>query len=128
MANWTPEGFVGKSFRVAAEMVPPTAGIPAPVLWGTEQAVRERFSSGVSQLTLTRQQVKFHYPFAPREVVRFFRQYFGPTQVTFARLDQSGQSELASRLESLWTEHNTARDGSTKVEAEYLDVRAISRL
>ena len=125
MANWTPEGFVGKSFRVTAEMVPPPAGLPAPALWGSEQVVRQRFSSGVSRLTLTRRTVEFNYPFTPREVVEFFRQYFGPTQVTFSRLDQPGQSELASRLESLWTEHNTATDGSTKVEAEYLDVRAV---
>jgi ubiquinone/menaquinone biosynthesis C-methylase UbiE len=125
MANWTSEGFVGKSFRVTAEMAPPPPGLPAPVLWGNEQTVRQRFSTGVSRLTLTRQKVEFHYPFSPKEVVEFFRQYFGPTQVTFSRLDKTGQAELASRLESLWVEHNTAADGSTRVEAEYLDVRAI---
>jgi ubiquinone/menaquinone biosynthesis C-methylase UbiE len=125
MANWTPEGFVGKSFRVTAEMVPPPPGIAAPVLWGTEQAVRQRFSSGVSKLTLTRQIADFRFPFGPREVVEFFRQYFGPTHIAFSRLDTSGQSELASRLVALWTEHNTAKDGNTRVAAEYLEVRAV---
>ncbi|MGA8149528.1 MAG: class I SAM-dependent methyltransferase [Terriglobales bacterium] len=125
MANWTVEGFVGKSFRVTAEMVPPPPGIPAPVLWGNEQVVRERFSKGVSKLNLTRQKAEFKYPFGPKEVVEFFRQYFGPTQVAFSRLDQAGQAELASRTEALWMEHNTATDGSTRLEAEYLDVRAI---
>jgi len=125
MANWTAEGFVGKSFRVTAEMVPPPVGVPAPVHWGNEDVVRKRFSNGVSKLHLTRQKVMFHYPFSPREVVEFFRQYFGPTQVTFSRLDKPGQAELTSRLEALWSEHNTAADGTTRVEAEYLDVRAI---
>ena len=125
MANWTPDGFVGKSFKVTAEMVPPPAGLPAPVLWGNEQVVRQRFSNGVSKLGLSREKVVFHYPFAPKEVVGLFRQYFGPTQVTFSRLDKQGQSDLASRLESLWAEHNTATDGTTRIEAEYLDVRAI---
>ncbi len=125
MANWTPEGFVGRSFRLTAEMVPPPAGIPAPVLWGTEEAVRKRFSRGISKLSVTREKVVFHYPFSPKDVVEFFRQYFGPTQVTFSRLDTPVQAELSSRLESLWAEHNTASDGSTRVEAEYLDVRAI---
>ena len=41
MANWTPEGFVGKSFQVLAEMVPPPAGLPDPALWGDEQTVRD---------------------------------------------------------------------------------------
>lgn len=125
MANWTPEGFVGKSFCVMAEMVPPPPGLPAPSLWGTEPVVQQRFSAGVSKLSLNRHKAKFHYPFGPKEVVEFFRQYFGPTQASFARLDQAGQSELAGRLESLWAEHNTASDGTTKIEAEYLEVRAI---
>jgi SAM-dependent methyltransferase len=124
MANWTPEGFVGKSFKITSEMVPPTAGLPAPTLWGNEQVVRERFANGTSKLTLTRHNAVFDYPFSPKEVVGFFRQYFGPTQAAFSKLDQRGQSELASRLESLWAEHNIASDGRTRIEAEYLDVRA----
>jgi hypothetical protein len=105
-------------------MVPPPAGLPAPVLWGNEQAVRQRFSTGISKLTLTRQKAVFDYPFSPKEVVEFFRQYFGPTQAAFSKLDKQGQSQLATRLESLWTEHNTASNGRTRIEAEYLDVRA----
>jgi SAM-dependent methyltransferase len=125
MANWTPEGFVGKTFRLMHKMLPPPPGLPAPVLWGDEPTVRQRFSSGASSLTLTRQKFWFHYPFSPAETVEFFRQYFGPTQVAFSRLDQAGQAVLAAALESLWAEHNTATDGSTRVESEYLDVRAI---
>jgi len=95
------------------------------VLWGDEATVRRRLSPGTSRLDLTRQKFWFHYPFSPGETVRFFRQYFGPTQVAFSRLDQAGQSALASQLEALWSEHNTATDGTTRVETEYLDVRAI---
>jgi SAM-dependent methyltransferase len=125
MANWTPQGFVGKTFQLTARMVPPPPGVPAPVLWGDEATVRERLSNGISKLSLTRQKVTFKYPFGPKEVVTFFRQYFGPTQMTFARLDKEGQEALASQLEALWSEHNKATDGTTAVEAEYLDVRAI---
>ena len=74
-----------------AEMVPPPAGLPAPTLWGNEQVVRERFGNGTSKLTLTRHMAVFDYPFSPKEVVGFFRQYFGPTQATFSRLDKQGQ-------------------------------------
>lgn len=125
MANWTPEGFVGKSLQITAEVAPPPPGIPAPVLWGDEPTVRQRLSKDVSKLTLTRQKARFDYPFGPKEVVEFFRQYFGPTQVAFSRLDEAGRSALALQLESLWREHNQATDGTTKIEAEYLDVRAI---
>lgn len=125
MANWTREGFVGKTFQATAKMVPLPPGVPPPVLWGDEQTVRLRFANGISSLSLTRQRMYFSYPFAPREVVAFFRQYFGPTQMAFSRLDQAGQAALAAQLEALWAEYNTADDGGTRVEGEYLDVRAI---
>jgi hypothetical protein len=125
MGNWTPQGFVGKTFQLTAKMAPPPPGILPPLLWGDESTVRQRFSQGISKLTLTRHNANFEYPFSPKEVVAFFRQYFGPTQATFARLDKAGQDSLASQLEKMWIENNQATDGTTKVEAEYLDVRAI---
>ena len=89
MANWTPEGFVGKSFQVIAEMVPPPAGLPVPALWGNEQTVRQRFAKGISKLSLTRHKAVFDYPFSPKEVVDFFptilRPYTGSVHKTRQR-------------------------------------------
>lgn len=125
MANWTPEGFVGKTFRATAKLVPPPP-VPPPVLWGDEATVRQRLGDGsLSRLTCTRQHVHFAYPFSPKETVDFFRKYFGPTQMAFSRLDETGQAQLATQLESLWNEHNTASDGTTAVKGEYLEVRAV---
>jgi SAM-dependent methyltransferase len=124
MANWTPEGFVGKSFQVTSKRVPPPP-VPAPVLWGDEKVVQQRLGSGTKRIECTRQNAHFQYPFSPKETVSFFRRYFGPTQLAFARLDEAGQSALAADLESLWTEHNMAKDGNTSVHAEYLEVRAV---
>jgi ubiquinone/menaquinone biosynthesis C-methylase UbiE len=125
MANWTPEGFIGKSFRVSSQIVPSPPGVPAPVLWGDEKVVRERLSEGTASLKMTRQKIPMHFPFSPKEVVAFFKEYFGPTKVAFSRLDEAGQADFAQRLETLWVEHNTAVDGTTSIEAEYLDVRAV---
>src|SRR5438270_11776704 len=124
MANWTPTGFVGKNFAITAKAVPPPPG-PPPVLWGDETVVRQRFGSKAKEISCIRQNFNFLFPFPPKEVVEFFRQYFGPTQMTFARLDESGQAALAAQLEALYHEHNVSRDGGTEVTGEYLDVRAI---
>ncbi len=124
MANWTPRGFVGKTFQVTAKLVPPPP-VPPPLLWGEEAVVRQRFGDAVAELNCVPQKMQFKYPFPPKDVVGFFRQYFGPTQMAFSRLDETGQAALAAQLESLWLEHNLAKDGSTAVEGEYLDVRAI---
>jgi len=124
MANWTPEGFVGKSFRLISRFVPPPP-LPPPVLWGDESVVRQRLGPGTSQLTCTRQTAHFVYPFTPKETVEFFRRYFGPTQTAFSRLGAEAQAALAAEMEVQWTEHNMASDGTTVVDAEYLEVRAI---
>jgi ubiquinone/menaquinone biosynthesis C-methylase UbiE len=123
MANWTPRGFVGEQFKLMARNVPAPPGIPAPVLWGDETVVRERFSNGVAKLNCVPRKVEFRYPFGPKEAVQFFRQYFGPTKTAFSRLDENRQASLAAELEDHWTTHNQATDGSTMVEGEYLEVR-----
>lgn len=125
MANWTPDGFIGQMFKVTAKHVPPPAGMPSPLLWGNDDAVAERFSDGIADLKTSRETLYFTLPFGPVETVEFFRLYYGPTQKAFESLDDEGRRHLRSDLEDLWSEHNTATDGTTKVESEYLTVRAI---
>ncbi len=124
MANWTPEAFTGQMFKTNAKHVPPPPGMPSPILWGTEDAVRERLADGISDLQMTRRKITFTYHFGPAEVVEHFRKYFGPTQKAFESLDADGQAALRADLERLWTENNHATDGTTQVESEYLEVRA----
>ncbi len=124
MANWTPEGFVGQMFKVIGKHVPPPGLMPSPVLWGSEAMVRERLRDGVAELRMTRQFYLFDYPFPPAEVVEFFRAYYGPTNRAFAALPEEGRAALRRDLENLWTQHNRATDGTTRVEAEYLEVVA----
>lgn len=124
MANWTPEGFVGQMFKIMGTHVPPSPLMPAPVLWGKEDIVRERLRDGISALHMTKRIYEFKYPFPPAAVVEFFREYYGPTNRGFASLPEEGQAALRRDLENLWTEHNLAADGTTRVEAEYLEVIA----
>jgi ubiquinone/menaquinone biosynthesis C-methylase UbiE len=125
MANWTPSGFVGQNFATTSRHAPPPRGIPVPVLWGDEATVRNRLSRGTSKITTNPRMKEFNYPFPPAEVVAFFRQYFGPTQAAFARLDSAGQAALAADLEKLFRDHNRAGDQQTLISAEYLEVIAI---
>ena len=125
MANWTPEAFTGQMFKTSAKHVQPPPGMPSPILWGTEDAVRERLADGISDLQMIRRKIHFTYPFGPAQVVEHFRKYFGPTQKAFESLDANGQNALRHDLEHLWTENNLATDGTTQVESEYLEVRAV---
>ena len=123
MANWTPVGFIGLMFKTIAKHIAPS-GMPSPVLWGDEATVRERFREGIADLKFALRVYHFDYPFPPDAVVDFFRTNYGPMSRAFASLDANGQEKLRSELVSLWSAHNNAVDGTTKVEAEYLEVIA----
>jgi SAM-dependent methyltransferase len=123
MANWNAEGFVGKMFKVISKFIAPP-GMPSPVLWGDEDVVRRRFGAGVRELRMSRVIYTFEYPFPPADVVEFFRKYYGPTNRGFASLGDKEQRQLRSELETLWSTHNTAVNGTTRVDSEYMEVHA----
>lgn len=125
MANWTPEGFIGKMFKTVGRHVPPPAIMPSPLQWGDEVIVKERFRESIAELKCVKRNYPFAYPFGPAEVVEFYRTYYGPTNRAFGALDEVGQAELRADLEKLWTDNNQAKDGTTRYQSEYLLVTAV---
>src|SRR6266478_7191188 len=123
MGNWTPGGFVGKSFIITGRFVPLPPGVVPPVLWGEESVVAERFGTR-AQLQMARRMMEFDFPYGPAKVVDLFRTYFGPTKMAFERLDEKGRKAMQDDLIRLWEEHNQATGGHTVVDAEYLEVHA----
>jgi ubiquinone/menaquinone biosynthesis C-methylase UbiE len=124
MANWTPAGFVGKQFAASNRYLPAPEGVPAPALWGDERIVRQRLRAYTSEIRATLRTAEFDYAFPPREVVKFFRRYFGPVQMVCDRLPADAQTAYMDDLENLWRTHNVGGDGRTAVRAEYLEVIA----
>jgi SAM-dependent methyltransferase len=126
MANWTPEGFVGKMFDVFKAHLPPSPpGIPSTMLWGDETTVRDRLKD-FAGLRLTRRIAVMRYPFPPAETVDFFRRYYGPTGRAFDMLGSAAQEDLRRNLVELQSAHNASlAPGTTEVHAEYLEVVAV---
>jgi SAM-dependent methyltransferase len=122
MANWTPAGFVGKMFRLTNRYLPPPVELPAPTLWGDEAVARLRLSTNGVQVETRRHIMMFEHPFPPRDTVEFFREYFGPTKMAFARLNESDRSAYRTDLENLWSEHNLGGTSKTVIQNEYLQV------
>src|ERR671911_3145322 len=71
MANWTPAGFVGEMLKATVRFAPPPAGVPSPLLWGTEEAVHERLGLGIRSLAFAKRLITFEYPMSPAEVVDY---------------------------------------------------------
>ena len=54
MANWIPDGFIGKLLRAHTTLVPPPPGVPSPLEWGHEGLVRDRLGDRVCSVTCVR--------------------------------------------------------------------------
>ncbi|MBN9391061.1 MAG: class I SAM-dependent methyltransferase [Chloroflexi bacterium] len=126
LANWTPNGFIGQMLKVVSTHVPPAPGMTPPPQWGVEEIVRERLGDGTAstEIKCTPRKVQFLLPFSPAQTVDYFIQYYGPTNRAYAACSPEKQVALRQDLENLWSSHNTARDGTTAVESEYLEVIA----
>jgi len=125
MANWTPTSFIGEMLKTTSRYSAPVAGVPSPLLWGTEDCVAERLGSGLSSLMLTRRIITFEFALDPASVVIEFIQWYGPTLRAWSSLDEAGKRALRRELEALWTDHNRADDGTTRVQSEYLEVMGV---
>lgn len=121
MGNWTPEGHIGQMFKAIGKHVPPPH-FPSPLLWGDEATCRQRLGTGVNDLKITRYMYPFEYPFAPAKVVDFFIEYYGPTNRAYSSLTDDDRQALHDDLTALWTRNNVATDGTTRVQAEYIEV------
>jgi 2-polyprenyl-6-hydroxyphenyl methylase/3-demethylubiquinone-9 3-methyltransferase len=79
MINFTPEGLAGEFFALFARYAPPPpAGAQPPVMWGSEDHVRELFGDRVASLRMTREPEVESVGESPRDYVEFFQATFGP--------------------------------------------------
>ena len=119
LACWTPEGFLGKLFRVVAKYVPPVPGVQSPLLWGTEAHIRELFP-GVATIDYRVRDFAFRYRSA-QHWVDVFRAFYGPVHKAFAALDPQRQAALEADLVSLLQDADRGGARGLVVPAEYLE-------
>jgi ubiquinone/menaquinone biosynthesis C-methylase UbiE len=123
MGNWCPDGAVGTMFKTISKHAPPPPGIDSPLLWGTEERLRELFGNGISDLRTERRVSR--QPFRSADhYIEFFRRYFGPTQVAYERVGPEGEQALTDDLRDFLEAANTAGDRAMVLEADYLEVIA----
>ena len=110
-------------FKTIAKHAPPPPGVDSPLLWGTEERLRELFGDGISDLRVERRISR--QPFRSADhYIEFFRTYFGPTQMAYERVGPEGEQALTDDLRAFLEAANTAGDRAMVLEAEYLEVIA----
>jgi SAM-dependent methyltransferase len=121
-ANWSPTGFIGRMFKTIGAHVPPPAGVTSPLMWGTENYVRELLGDGVDDVDTTARHFVFRFRSADH-MLETFRSFYGPMVKAFEALDDAGRVALETDLRSLFNEANTSST-SLVIPSEYLEVVA----
>jgi SAM-dependent methyltransferase len=123
MANWVPDSPVSQLFAIVSKHVPPPPGFTPPVLWGTEDHVRELFGDGVTDLRFERKASRQAFR-SMDHYLEIFRNYFGPIKLAFDRVGPEGEAALEADLREQLEKCNTAGDRAFVLEPEYLQVLA----
>jgi len=114
VACWTPEGSIGRMFRTISELVPPPPGGQPPLLWGSEEHVRELWGDAEFE----RHEIVWTDE-SPESYARFMLDSFGPLLNARELL-----AERADKLDHAYTEYlrreNQADDGTLRFAGEYL--------
>jgi ubiquinone/menaquinone biosynthesis C-methylase UbiE len=127
MINFTPGGLAGDFFGAFAPyMPPPPPGALPPVMWGSEEHVRELFRDRVESLEATRDEY-VERAASPRDYCEFFKQTFGPAVAISASL--ADDPERAAAFDRDFREFATRSnrgtpDGPAEYHYEYLLVVA----
>ena len=126
LANWTPDGFIGRLFKTLGKHVPPPAGAKSPSLWGTRQRLDEMFGGEAASIVATPRTFTFRYR-SPAHWVEVFQTYYGPVLKAFGALQPGAQAHLRQDLMDLIAQFNRSGDSTMVVPAEYLEVVVTKR-
>ena len=128
MINFTPEGLAADFFGTFARYAPPQGSLP-PLLWGSEEHVRELFGDRVDSVELTRKEY-VERAASPLEYRELFQETFGPAIALRAFLaDQPGRAAEFDRdlLDFATRANRGAPEGPAEYHYQYLLVVARKR-
>jgi SAM-dependent methyltransferase len=127
IAAWTPEGTTGEMFKVlGSHMPPPPPELKPPMMWGSEDYVRDLFAPSGAELEFERRTVSFEYP-SVEWAVEYNEQKLGPIVMLKAALEPEGKWEpVREELRDLFGNGSRQTDGGVIFEGEYL--RTVAKL
>lgn len=121
LANWTPDGFIGRLFGVIGRHVPPPVGVASPARWGDVDALGELFDCATDSMRIRRRAFTFRYASAAH-FVEHFRVVYGPVNRAFAALDPDAAIALEGDLVALCQRFAEPDRQALIVRSAYLEV------
>ena len=125
MANWAPEGFSGRMFRLFNDFAPRPEGVPAPVDWGSEEIVQRRFDGLAGTLDMEHRNADIDFESVEAMLAQMEKN--GPQVAMKQALGPERYDEAMRQFRELIDEFNEADDGSVRIRSEYLLIVARKR-
>jgi SAM-dependent methyltransferase len=121
LASWTPDGFIGETFRIFSRYLPPAPGLEPPVRWGDQGYLDSLFGHVAASVTSHRRTAVFRFRSA-EENLDFFRTHYGPTLRAFESLDPPRRESLRNDLLALARRYDrNGGNGPVAITADYLE-------
>jgi len=114
VACWTPEGSIGRMFMTVGSLLPPPPGFQPPILWGTEDHVRELWGAA----DFERHEIEWTDE-SVESYARFMLESFGPLLNAREALAER-ENELDEAFRAYLENENEADDGTLRFRGEYL--------
>jgi SAM-dependent methyltransferase len=114
VCSWAPDGAIGRMFRKVAELVPPPPGSESPLLWGTEEHVRELLGDG----RFERHEVEWRDT-SVDSYATFMLESFGPL-LNAQEVLRERAGELREAYTRFLEAENLEEDGTLRFRGEYL--------
>ncbi len=121
LANWTPDGFAGELGSLFGSYLPSSPDLKPPVLWGTEERLRELLGGGARDLRIARRSFVFRYR-SVRHYLEVLQNQLGPTREAFLALDPEKREKLTGDVVDLVGRFNYSGDETMVVPSDYLEV------
>jgi SAM-dependent methyltransferase len=119
ICTWTREGVAGRIFAASASYMPPPPDFASPpILWGSEDYVRDMFGSAPTGFEFERHVNTIEWE-SVEGFADFFMDRFGPLVTARAMLGERF-GELRQEIIAIWRDANEADDGSLRLPQEYL--------
>jgi ubiquinone/menaquinone biosynthesis C-methylase UbiE len=118
-ATWTADGIFGALSAAGAPYMPPPPDFASPpVLWGTEDYVREMFASAATGFEFERH-VNWQVDDSVESFADLFMERF-PVMVTARQMLGERFAELRADTIAVWERFNESKDGRFRLPQEYL--------
>lgn len=119
MLNFRPEGLAAEFFEIIGRYAPapPPRALP-PLLWGSEEHVRELFGDQVEFVELTRREY-VERAAGPADYCELFKETFGPVVATYAALAGEPDHRVAALDRAFLDFATRANRGPAGGPAEY---------